>query len=45
MRPHSRQKLFVASGALTVLLSLVFYLVPAIRRVETALPDYVPAAK
>ena len=37
--------LFVVSGALAVLLSLAFYLVPAIRRVETALPDYVPAAK
>ena len=37
--------LFVVSGALTVLISLAFYLVPAIRRVETALPDYVPAAK
>jgi hypothetical protein len=37
--------LLVVSGALTVLISLAFYLVPAIRRVESALPGYVPAAK
>ncbi|HLY78007.1 MAG TPA: hypothetical protein VKQ70_01440, partial [Caulobacteraceae bacterium] len=37
--------MFVIGGTLALLLSLAFYGVPAIRRVETTLPDHAAAAE
>jgi MFS transporter, DHA3 family, macrolide efflux protein len=34
--------IFVIGGILTAVLSLVVYLIPAVRRIETTLPDYIP---